>query len=80
MLGERHSERREEPRTVKASECWGGGGGLTQGQVHGPRQGVQELTYFFHGPISGAQVSCSVLNAEIPWARECLLGTKFLSG
>lgn len=30
------------------------------------REGVQALTYLFGGPVSGAQVSCSALNAEIP--------------
>ena len=37
------------------------------------------LTDLFGGPVSGAQVSCVALNAEIPWAGECLLGTKSLS-
>lgn len=37
------------------------------------------LTHLFGGPVSGAQVFCVALNAEIPWARECLLGTKSLS-
>lgn len=55
---------------------WSSHRGRTMGQV----QGVQVLTYLFGGPVSGARVSCSALNAEIPWAGECLLGTKFLSG
>lgn len=37
------------------------------------------LTDLFGGPVSGAQVSCVALNAEIPWAGEYLLGTKSLS-
>lgn len=37
------------------------------------------LTDLFGGPVSGPQASCGALNAEIPWARECLLGTKPLS-
>lgn len=37
------------------------------------------LTDLFGGPFSGAQVSFAALNAEIPWAGECLLGTKSLS-
>lgn len=37
------------------------------------------LTDLFGGPVSGAQISCVALNAEIPWAREILLGTKSLS-
>lgn len=37
------------------------------------------LTDLFGGPVSGAQVSFVALNAEIPWAGECLLGTKSLS-
>lgn len=64
----------------EASEWWVK---LTVGGAHtraDPNAGVQVLTYLFGGPVSGAQVACSALNAEIPWARERLLGTKFLSG
>lgn len=37
------------------------------------------LTDLFGGPVSGAQISSVALNAEIPWAGGCLLGTKSLS-
>lgn len=51
----------------------------TRAGVHGLQVGCRVLTDLFCGPVSGAQVSRVALNAESPWAGDCLLGTKSLS-
>lgn len=72
------SDKREENSEPSMVRPVSGGWSRYKGGSMGQRQRVQGLT--FGGPVSGAQASCSALNAEIPWVGECLLGTKFLSG
>lgn len=53
-----------------------GGWSRYKGGSMGQRQRVQGLT--FGGPVSGAQASCSALNAEIPWVGGVPPGNKIL--